>query len=97
MRRFLTAVTAVAIGLSLASASAAAVPQCKTGKLCGKACIPKEKQCNIGSVSAKASPAPKAVPKAMAASSTPAAAPKRCKDAKGQKFVKCGTPGSKPV
>jgi hypothetical protein len=95
MRRFLTAVTAVAIGLSLASASAAAVPQCKTGKLCGKACIPKEKQCNIGSASAKASPAPKAM--AAAKPATPAAAPKRCKDAKGQKFVKCGTPGAKPM
>ena len=85
---------------SLIATAASATPVCKTGVLCGNACISKDKVCHKTTTAAKPAPVAAAVTPTPATTpaTTPAPAAKdaRCKTAKG-KFVKCGTPGAVPA
>lgn len=109
MKRLVVALSALFLTVSVQSASA--TPVCKTGVLCGNACIAKDKVCHktttapaakpaamAPSAAAPAAPAPAAAaaaPSAAAPAATAAKKSVKCKNAKG-KFVKCSAPGAIP-
>jgi len=80
--------------LSLVATAASATPVCKTGVLCGNACISKDKVCH--KTTTKPAPVTAAATPAATPAPAPGAKPARCKTAKG-KFTKCGTPGALPA